>query len=800
MKHAVVFIAVFLFGFKAIGQECRLALSGKIEDFHNGESIVNATIYNKNTESYTTSDLEGNFIIENLCEGIYEITISHLACETKILNVELKEDFDTIIYLEHHIEELDVIHIEGSSKSKKTLSGQETILKSKTIDNYSMSSLGDVIKQVVGVNSINTGNEIVKPMINGLHSSRILIMNNGVRLENQEWGIEHAPNIDVNVANSISVIKGSSALAYGSDAIGGAIILEPKSIVVKDTLFGKTISGFRSNGRGFNINSSLAKNYKSGWYLNGNLGYKQNGDLKAPDYYLNNTGSKNMSGSFQTGYKSFEKGFEVYMNYIDSEIGILAASHIGNTSDLVNAINSDEPLIDEPFSNSINSPKQDVSHFLAKANGFIRFKSFGKITLQYDYQSNHRFEYDKRVGDDRDKAAVDLKLQTHSIKSDVQVDKLGRYLINFGLSGKYQDNFANPNTGVRRLIPDYTRFDFGAYAIVKTNFRERITGDLGIRYDLNHVDAIKYYRTSRWIERGYDQDFGDIVIEDLGTQILTNPVFTYNNFAISTGLAIELNDYNVFKLNYSLSSRPPNPSELFSDGLHHSAARIELGDLRLGKEISNRLGLSYLYKNKSFNINLDAYFNRINNFIFIRPVGTESTIRGAFPVWEYSKTDANLIGLDANINYVLNKSFSFNVKTSYIYGQNLDQDIPLIDMPSFRLNSSIFYTNKEWNKFNMSLNYVFVAEQMRYPNYNFETYIASTDSFELVDISTPPPGYNLFNCQADMTFDVFKKSKLNVLVRIDNIFNTKYREYLNRLRYFADDTGRNITLQFQLNY
>ena len=302
------------------------------------------------------------------------------------------------------------------------------------------------------------------------------------------------------------------------------------------------------------------------------------------------------------------------------------------------------------------------------------------------------------------------------------------------------------------------------------------------------------------IERGYDQDFGDIVIEDLGTQILTNPVFTYNNFAISTGLAIELNDYNVFKFNYSLSSRPPNPSELFSDGLHHSAARIELGDLRLGKEISNRLGLSYLYKNKSFNINLDAYFNRINNFIFIRPVGTESTIRGAFPVWEYSKTDANLIGLDANINYVLNKSFSFNVKTSYIYGQNLDQDIPLIDMPSFRLNSSIFYTNKEWNKFNMSLNYVFVAEQMRYPNYNFETYIASTDSFELVDISTPPPGYNLFNCQADMTFDVFKKSKLNVLVRIDNIFNTKYREYLNRLRYFADDTGSNITLKFQINY
>ncbi len=800
MKHCVFIIAVFLLGFTAVGQDCQLTISGKIQDFHNGEPIVNATIYNKNTETYTTSDLEGNFVIENLCKGSYQITISHISCETKVIEIDLQKDYRNTIYLEHHVEELDAVHVEGSTITKQTVTGQETLVKKDIIDNNSAANLGDIVKHVTGVNSINTGNEIVKPVINGLHSSRVLIMNNGVRLENQEWGIEHAPNIDVNVANSISVIKGSSALAYGSDAIGGAIILEPKSVAVKDTLFGKTIAGFQTNGRGFNINSSLAKNYASGWFLNGNLGYKQNGDLKAPDYYLNNTGSKSYSGSFQSGYKSFEKGFEVYANYIDSEIGILSASHIGNTADLVAAINSPVPLISEPFSNSIESPKQDVSHLLAKASGYMRFKSFGKVSFQYDYQSNHRYEYDKRVGADRDKPAVDLKLQTHSVKGDVQVDKLGNYLINFGVSGRYQDNFANADTGVRRLIPDYTKYDLGLYGIIKSNFSDKLTGDLGFRYDLNHIDAYKYYRESRWIERGYDEDFSDIVIEDIGTQILTNPVFTYHNFAISTGLMFELNDNNTFKLNYSLSSRPPNPSELFSEGLHHSAARIELGDLRLGKETSNRVGLSYLFDNDTFSLTLDSYFNRINDFIFIKPIGTEDTNRGAFPVWEYTKTDANLIGLDTNLDYYLNKAFSFNVKASYIYGQNLDEDLPLIDMPSFRLNSSVFYSNDNWNGFNASLNYVFVAEQSRYPDYNFEAFIASTGTYELVDISTPPPAYNLFNFQADMTFDVFKKSKLTVLARIDNIFNTSYREYLNRLRYFADDTGRNITVQLQLNY
>ena len=47
-----------------------------------------------------------------------------------------------------------------------------------------------------------------------------------------------------------------------------------------------------------------------------------------------------------------------------------------------------------------------------------------------------------------------------------------------------------------------------------------------------------------------------------------------------------LDDKNSFVFNYGLSNRAPNVSELFSDGLHHSAARIELGDLRLKKESS----------------------------------------------------------------------------------------------------------------------------------------------------------------------------------------------------------------------
>ena len=791
---------LLVLGAQSYGQTCDLTFSGKVEDYHNGEAMVNAALYIESLDIYAISDIDGAFIFNNLCPGRFTVTISHISCETQNIEIELTQNKVQTILMEHHIEELESVSVSGNVSKQQTLASQESVIKQSTIERFSAASLGDLVEQISGVSTITTGNKIVKPVIGGLHSSRIITVNNNVRMEDMEWGIEHAPNIDLNAAQNISVIKGSGTLAYGGDAIGGIVVLDPQKIVLNDTLYGKTITGFQSNGRGYHFNSSLSKIFNSGWFASGLIGYKQNGDLKAPDYFLNNTGSKGFSINAHGGFKSFEQGFDVYVSHIDNEIGILSASHIGNIEDLVNAINSQEPYVNEDFSNSILAPRQEVDHTLVKAAAYRRFKSFGKLSVQYDYQNNHRFEFDRRRDGDQEKPAVDLRLQTHSLKTDIKVDKYEDYVFDFGVSGRYQDNFANPETGVRRLIPDYERYDLGLYAIAKKDINHRFVGDLGIRYDYNHVDALKYYQTSRWEERGYDEDFGDIVIEDLGTQLLTNPTFTFHNFSLSAGLRYKINEINTLKLHYSHASRPPNPSELFSDGLHHSAARIQLGDLRIDKEISNRIGLTYALNTDRISMNLEPYYNRIDDFIYIRPTGAETTIRGSFPVWEYFQTDANLLGLDFSLDYTLTDRWNFNALASYVYGQNVTEDLPIIDMPAFKLNSAITYFHEGWHDLRINLNYKFVAEQNRYPDYNFETYIATRDTFELVDISTPPPAYNLFDLYADATFDISNKMSLNVLAGIENIFNTSYREYLNRLRYFADDTGRNITVQIKLNY
>ncbi|WP_370226360.1 TonB-dependent receptor [Mesoflavibacter sp.] len=799
MKYLLIILA-FVVPKTISAQNCTYTFIGEISDFHDATPIVGATVHIENLDKYVVSDVNGKFKIENLCEGNLNLTISHVACDTKSVSFSINSDTYETILLEHHIEDLEEVTINGKTVKENTNSGQETILKSQDIYKYNTLSLGDALKEVPGVSSINTGSTIVKPVINGLHSSRLIVLNNNVRLQDQDWGIEHAPNIDINSADQISVIKGSGTLAYGGDAIGGIIVVNPNRVIVKDTLYGKTSINGYSNGRGFLINSSLNKSFKSGWFANVQGSFKKSGDLKSPDYYLTNTGLNSKGITLRAGKKSFESGFEAYYSYLNSEIGILRASHIGNINDLINAINSNQPLVAEDFSYDINNPKQDVTHQIFKANYYKRFKNFGKIDIQYDYQENQRFEYDIRVGDDRDKPALDLNLTTHTLTSNILLDAKNNFEHNAGVLFRFQDNFANPDTGVRRLIPDYEKYDFGAYFTTNWNVNSNLSLDAGIRYDYNFINAYKYYKTSRWEERNYDQEFNDLIIDDLGTQLLVNPEFTFHNISLSAGAKYNLNSNSYINGQYSLTTRPPNPSELFSDGLHHSAARIELGDLRIKHEVSNRISSTYNYSKNKFQLNIEGFYNHINNFIYLKPTGVEFTIRGAFPVWEYQTTNAALYGLDLAVNYQLNDRFSFTNKSSFTKGNDLSDNQDLIDIPPINISNQIKYFNSDLNNLSISLKSEWVLEQTDYPNFNFETLNPTTNQNVLVDISTPPSAYHLLHFDSNVDFKITENSRLNLAFGVSNLLDTKYRSYLNRLRFFADDVGRNFTLKIQYNY
>jgi iron complex outermembrane receptor protein len=799
MRLILVTILIMVSMSKVYTQNCSYQLKGTVIDFHEGTPLKGANVLMIDTNAQQITGNNGSFIFKNLCEGTYELEIAHPECQTLIIPVEVEGDTTMKFYLEHHLEQLEEVTIKGDTKKNKTNSAQEETLNVKVLQRYASGSLGDALKEITGVSSLNTGATIVKPVIQGLTGSRVLIINNGVRMQDMEWGDEHAPNIDINASGSVTVIKGAAALQYGGDAVGGVIVAEPSKIVVKDTLYGSTTLTGTTNGRGGSATTKLIKGYNSGWYVKAQGSIKRFGDFEAPDYVLSNTGVSEKAGSLNFGVNKFTQGFDFYYSYFQTDIAILRSAHIGNVDDLINAINSTEPLVIEPFTYDIDRPRQDVSHHLARLRYFKRFEGFGKLNIQYDFQFNNRFEYDVRVGEDRNKPALDLELTTHTLQSDLKFDSKKDYTFQTGILIRIQDNFADPDTGVRRLIPDYQKFDAGVFFSGTYSFSNDFMIDAGIRYDFNRIDAKKFYRNSRWEERGYQEDFGDLIIQTLESQLLVNPVFDYHNISFTTGFKYDLSEATKINFNYALAQRAPNPSELFSDGLHHSAARIELGDLRIQQETSNRITTSVKRDGETWGWEIAPYANFINNFIILEPTDAEFTNRGAFPVWEYRQTNARLLGVDANAYVNLTNHFKTSHQFSIVKGLDRTTDIPLINMPAPKFRNELSFNLPDWNNLSVRIESNYLFRQNETPE-NITVFSPQANEEVLLRINDAPDAAHIINGGADISLQLSEKKTLDIGFTLNNILNTSYRDYLNRLRYFADDLGRNLLVRLTFNY
>jgi iron complex outermembrane receptor protein len=795
MRYFVALVFLFIGNQSFVYSQNKV--SGKITNEKN-EPLSGGHIHSGS--HFTTSDPAGNYEME-LPLGKNRIVVSFLGFKTLDTVVYLSDDAIINFKLKEEIAALSEIVIRDNNLRTNATSDRKE-LKTDQIERYSSGSLGDALKEISGVSSLKTGNTIVKPIINGLHSSRVLIINNNVRLEDQQWGLEHAPNLDINTAGKVSVIKGASGLQYGGDAIGGVVLIEPLSIPVRDTLYGKTIMNGASNGRGGSISSSLFKGYQTGWNWNLQGTFKHLGDVEGPNYVLSNTGNRERNFSAGLGFKGENSGFSAFLSYYNAEIGILRASHSGNIADLVRAINSGTPSLVNDFTYSINAPKQEVQHYLGKLNYYKTFSNIGKLNLQYAFQLNERLEYDIRRGDARNKPSLDLLLSTHTVLADLETSTSEISKYKFGISGVYQNNFANTETGVRPLIPDYDKFEAGVYGIGTFALSEKLELETGLRYDFSRIDATKFYLKSRWTERKYDTDFFEIITGDFGTQWKTNPVFTYHNFSGSIGTKYQANQNLKWFSNISLASRSPNPAELFSDGLHHSTGQIELGDLRLEREKAIKISTTLAFTSTKFALEINPYLNFINNFTLLEPTGLEQSNRGAFPVWEYRQVNARLMGIDVSANYNFAKNLNYQTTVAYIYAEDQDNKEALIDMPPLNWNNTIQFKRQEWNHLILGLKSELVFTQNRFPNNDFIAEVPVDGELvpTLVKISQPPLGYHQIHFSSEMRFATFEKSKITIGFNIQNLFNTNYRDYLNRTRFYVDDMGRNFAVQIKINY
>ena len=204
-----------------VAQECILRLTGHVRN-ENQEPLTGSTIYLNEVKQGEIASFDGSFTFNGLCAGSYTLVVRFVGYTPQEIKIELPKENPISIILSVDTRQLkDVFVHQNRLESPVSTSA---LLTTKELDAVQGKSLGEALQSVSGVNSIQSGPAIFKPVIHGVHSQRILILNNGIRQEGQQWGAEHAPEIDPFTASTITVVKDAGAIKYGTDALGLSLI------------------------------------------------------------------------------------------------------------------------------------------------------------------------------------------------------------------------------------------------------------------------------------------------------------------------------------------------------------------------------------------------------------------------------------------------------------------------------------------------------------------------------------------------------------------------------------------------
>ena len=237
----------------AAAQPCQLTFNGTVLDGTQKLSGVAVLLHRTDSSGTDTTVIAGNngtFNIAALCAGRYSIRISYVEHDTLQQWVTLDADTTMVFSLFKKSNQLAGVTVTGVLQKRDQISTLATTdIKGEELFQTRGATLGESLKAIPGLNSIQTGPSISKPVIHGLHSNRVLIINNGIRQEGQQWGAEHAPEIDPFIASKITVIKGAASVRYGSDALVGVVLLEPPPVTSAKALEGEANLVAATNGR-----------------------------------------------------------------------------------------------------------------------------------------------------------------------------------------------------------------------------------------------------------------------------------------------------------------------------------------------------------------------------------------------------------------------------------------------------------------------------------------------------------------------------------------------------------------------
>jgi iron complex outermembrane receptor protein len=613
-------------------------LKGRITDKNNNQQLVGAQIYIPELQKGSISDDKGNYQIKNLPTGRFSIQVSYVGYASQTKKIEIKEgsqvlNFDlnsTIISLNPDV---SITAIGYSSQHENAIKVENVQLK----DLEQQASIGAMNKLSIipGVDIISKGPGIASPVIRGLSQTNILILNNGVRMENYQFSENHPFMISDEGVSKVEIIKGPASLLYGSDAIGGVINFIKERPAPVGHIQSDVNLGYQSNTQGYGTNVGVkGSSSRFSWGIRGN--YQQHGDYlqaqngRVPNSRFNNTGLSVFSGSKQK-YGSFF----IYYDYYKGGLGIT------------------NPKINNTDNYKLHSSYQNLDyHLLSSRNKLF----LGKIKLDINaaYQNNRRRLFGKN------QYMVDMTLQAINYDVKANIKNTEKTSLIVGFQGNYVQsiNAGAPN----KIIPNYFTNDFSIYGLGQYKLLPKLNLQAGARFDYRNLYIPEYNDASLLQAINVNRD--------------------YQHISFTLGGTYSIGEHLLVRANLASAFRAPNVAELTQDGMHGN--RYEKGniDLKVQRSIESDMGIHY-HRNR-WVFDASVYYNQIYNYIYLQ-YDTSSNNLG-YDRYLYTQNDAAIYGLETGAEYAPWKYTNLKAVYNYTIGKQANGIyLPFIPQNKLRL-------------------------------------------------------------------------------------------------------------------
>jgi len=731
------------------------SISGKVFDAKNDTPLSGVNVSVKNTIFGAVTDAEGRFAITGLNAGNYHLTLSRVDFLTLEKEVTAPEK-ELMLYLQPMMISLNnevVITANRLSGGDYHTPQAISVLKAKEIAESLPRTLPEALSGSTGTFVQKTNHGGGSPVIRGLVGNQNLLVIDGIRLSNATFRsgpVQYLNTIDLSAVSQIEVLRGSGAVQYGSDALGGAIhiLTREPSFSAKARFSGSITGKMVSDNLEESGRVELMMQSEDVAFLVG-FTYRDFGNIVA---------GKGIGMQDFTGYNEYG-GDAKFITKLGKNGKIIVGFQYFKQEDV--------PRTDKLIAENGKDPDYQVYSFdpqirrltYIKVEKNTNKKLFKSMLLTLSYQVS-------------DEARIMQKV--NSTKITRQQDIVDTYGVSAEFTSKFGKNW-QISTG----------FDFYTDFIGSTSFDEKngvITPGRGLYPDdskaasaglfTNHQYRVKHLVVSAGLRfntfklQAEDKEFGDV---DYAPSALVG------NF----GVIYEISQHHNLAGSVNTGFRAPNINDMGAFGTFSYGIEVPNPDLKPEKATSFELGWKSKYDHWSASV--FVFRNNLSDFIDrVKSSYNGDTLYDSARVYTKENVlNAYTQGLEFSSEIKPWKDLSLTMTAVYTYGQNESKDEPLSKIPPFygRISARYQFTDFLWAQ----AEWLGAGKQAR---------LSSGDKSDSRINPDGTPAWNVINVRAGARWKWF-----TLTAGLSNIFNKAYRYHGSGV----DGYGRSlwVSLRYQ---